>query len=151
MFLHLMSSFLCRKLRGAWGHSAAGVMLFPHRAEDWEGPDGHDKHTRSPTDERGETGECQWCVNLSAAAFCPVFILFWQIYLKKKVKSFCTLIQMAGYCFEHLIVILWRFSSSLSESLLIWVMPSEMRIRAIWNSDATLDDQLWVCLLIQKG
>lgn len=70
---------------------------------------------------------------------------------KKKVKSFCTLIQMAAYNFKHLIVILWRFSSSSSESLLIWVMPSEMRIRAIWNSDATLDDQPRLCLLIQEG
>lgn len=29
-----------------------------------------------------------------------------------------------------------------SESLLIWVMLTEMRIGAIWNSDASLDDQL---------
>lgn len=59
----------------------------------------------------------------------------------KQVEPFCTLIQMAGCNFKSLIVILWHFASPPSESLLIWVMLTEMRIGAIWNSDASLDDR----------
>lgn len=67
---------------------------------------------------------------------------------RKQVESFCTLIQMAGCNFKSLIVILWHFTSppttstppTPSEFLLIWVMLTEMRIGAMWNSDASLDD-----------
>ncbi len=60
----------------------------------------------------------------------------------KQVKSVCTLIQMAGCNFKSFIVILWHFTSPPPRFLLIWVMLTEMRIGAIWNSDASPDDQL---------
>lgn len=84
-----------------------------------------------------ETDDSQWCVNLSAIASTSLS--------QRARKTGRTLLHINpdGWLqFQKPHCHSLTFLKPPSVSLLIWVMLTEMRIGALWNSDGTLDDQL---------
>lgn len=157
MFLHPLSFSLCRKSvgmlsPGAWGPSAVGVGVYTDDG-------GASKrvllvmtntHIHLQTRDDGLTASD---VSISQLQHSVLFSSFFNRIKtrKKRMESFSTLIQMAGYNFKRLIVIPWHFSSSLLSLCLSESRRVKWGFGAIWNSDATPDDQPRLCLLIQEG